>query len=221
MSWLQIFTDKPWLPDPAGTVPHTESSVAPTLIALRVLLVAITILFMLFFVTFIERSQFHDFRALAGEPWQPFSDSPRLWLNTAALLLASVAMQGALSASRHGKTAAALWQLAAGGLFAIVFVLLQISVWQFLGRLGYPLTANPANSYFYILTGLHALHLAGGLVALGLVYRRLLAGRDQQVAIRACAVYWHYLFALWLVLFFMLTRTPETYAIIAAFCGLG
>ena len=88
-------------------------------------------------------------------------------------------------------------------------------------NLGYGLSANPANSYFYMLTGVHAAHIVGGLVALGWVCQRLLRGADAEVALRACASYWHYLFVLWLVLFFMLTRTPETYAMIAAFCGLG
>jgi cytochrome c oxidase subunit 3 len=90
--------------------------------------------------------------------------------------------------------------------------------------MGYGLASNPANSYFYILTGLHALHLTGGLLALGKVLVGFKAAKDllsAQAAIEACALYWHYLFGLWLVLFFMLTRTPETYAMIAAACGLG
>ncbi len=218
MAWTQIFTDKPWLPEPAGEVPLTDTGRPPGLIALRMLLGAITILFMLFFVTFIERSQFQDFHALAGEPWQPFTDSLRLWINTGVLLLASVTLHGAAKTTNRNL---AVGLLGGSAFFALLFVLLQVSVWQFLLNLGYSLSANPANSYFYMLTGVHALHIVGGLVALGWVCQRLLAGADTEVALRACATYWHYLFVLWLVLFFMLTRTPETYAMIAAFCGLG
>ncbi|MBB3048646.1 cytochrome c oxidase subunit 3 [Litorivivens lipolytica] len=218
MSWTQIFTDKPWLPEAAGEVPDTDTGKAPGQIALRMLLGAITILFLLFFVTFIERSQFQDFHALAGEPWQPFTDSMRLWVNTGVLLLASLCLHWAVRTSQKQQ---AILLLLGGGFFAALFVVLQVSVWQFLYNLGYGLAENPANSYFYMLTGVHATHIIGGLFALLLVGRKYLAGADTGVALRACATYWHYLFVLWLVLFFMLTRTPETYAIIAAFCGLG
>lgn len=218
MSFMQIFTDKPWLPEPAGEVPDTDTGRAPGQIAIRMLLGAITILFLLFFVTFIERSQFQDFHALAGEPWQPFTDSVRLWVNTGALLLASISLHFALQTPQKQRR---VMLLIGGGFFAALFVVLQVSVWQFLYNLGYGLAANPANSYFYMLTGVHAAHILGGLVALLLVGRKLNTGADMDVALRACATYWHYLFVLWLVLFFMLTRTPETYAKIAAFCGLG
>ncbi len=218
MSFMQIFTDKPWLPEPAGEVPDTDSGRAPGQIAIRMLLGAITILFLLFFVTFIERSQFQDFHALAGEPWQPFTDSMRLWVNTGVLLLASISLHLALRTPQKQRR---VMLLMVSGFFAALFVVLQVTVWQFLYHLGYGLAANPANSYFYMLTGVHAAHIVGGLVALLLVSRKLLAGADSEVALRTCATYWHYLFVLWLVLFFMLTRTPETYAKIAAFCGLG
>jgi len=39
-------------------------------------------------------------------------------------------------------------------------------------------------------------------------------------SVELCAIYWHYLLGLWLVLFALLTSTPETYQAIAAFCGL-
>lgn len=223
MSVFSFLTEKPWLP----TQPGGEEQLPPALpaekIALRFLLVVITVLFALFFVTFITRSQYQDFRALAGEPWQPFTDSWRLWINTAVLALASVAMYRAVLALGRGKSAVARNSLLVGGIAALGFLLLQVSVWQFLSRLGYGVSDNPANSYYYVLTGLHAVHLAGGLYVLARVLVRLGQGRSlqsQAVVIRACATYWHYLFGLWLVLFFMLTRTPESYAFIAALCGL-
>ncbi len=226
MKILRILAEKPWLPEAAGTVPELGSTsyLPPVKISLRFLLLAISIFFMLFFVTFISRSQYEDFRALAGEPWQPFTDSLRLWMNTAVLLLASVAMHGAAKAARAAQQRRLQWLLAAGALLALLFIVLQLSVWQFLSQLGYGVASNPANSYFYMLTGLHALHLLGGLVALTRVFMALGQGRPAaqcQSVIDACTLYWHYLFILWLVLFFMLTRTPETYAFIAAACGLG
>lgn len=223
MSVFSFLTEKPWLPTQPGGEEHLPPALPAEKIALRFLLVVITVLFALFFVTFITRSQYQDFRALAGEPWQPFTDSWRLWINTAVLALASVAMYRAVLALGRGKSAVARNSLLVGVIAALGFLLLQVSVWQFLSRLGYGVSDNPANSYYYVLTGLHVVHLAGGLYVLARVLVRLGQGRSlqsQAVVIRACATYWHYLFGLWLVLFFMLTRTPESYAFIAALCGL-
>jgi cytochrome c oxidase subunit 3 len=226
MRLFSILAEKPWLPETAGTVPEWgQTAHTPAVnITVRVLLAIISVFFLLFFVTFISRSQYDDFLALAGEPWQPFTHSWRLWINTAVLLAASLAMQGAVRSLRRGGGARVLTLLAGGALLAIGFIILQVSVWQYLQSMGYGVASNSANSYFYILTGLHALHLTGGLLALSKVLVGLKGDKDlasAQPAIEACVLYWHYLFVLWLVLFFILTRTPETYAIIAAACGLG
>ncbi|WP_373079717.1 cytochrome c oxidase subunit 3 [Zhongshania sp.] len=226
MSWFGILSEKPWIPEAQGTTAEWgRTAYTPAVkISLRFLLGVISVFFLLFFVTFISRSQYDDFLALAGEPWQPFTNSMRLWINTGVLVLASVAMQCAVYALRRNHGVRLLLSLAVGAVLAALFIVLQISVWQFLAGMGYSVAGNPANSYFYILTGLHALHLLGGLFALGRVVNNMrFEGnlQNRHAAIEACAVYWHYLLGLWLVLFFMLTRTPETYALIAAACGLG
>jgi cytochrome c oxidase subunit 3 len=226
MGWLGILSDKPWIPEAQGiTAEWGRTAYTPAIkISLRFLLGIITVFFLLFFVTFISRSQYDDFLALAGQPWQPFTNSLRLWINSAVLVLASVAMQCAVYAMRRKQSLSLLLSLSCGAILAILFIILQISVWQFLSGMGYSVAANPANSYFFMLTGLHGLHLIGGLLALGRVVLSLRHEHDLQnrhAAIEACAVYWHYLLGLWLVLFFILTRTPETYARIAAACGLG
>lgn len=223
MKWLDGITAKPWLPQPAGMTAQTHVTPIP-LLALRVLLGIITVFFLLIMVTFIVRSQFEDFRALAGEPWQPFTDTGRLWINTAVLLLASIGMEVAVRQWQKGQSALMMLMLSAGAFLAISFLVLQVAVWRYLMSLGYGVSENPANSYFYLFTGLHALHLLGGVLALVRVFYRLYRGVAADrvfIAVKACVIYWHYLFILWLVLFFFLTRTPDTYAFIAAVCGLG
>lgn len=223
MRWLDSITVKPWLPQPAGMEVQSHYTPIPIL-ALRVLMGIITVFFFLIMVTFIVRSQFDDFLALAGEPWQPFTNTGRLWINTAVLLLASIGMEVAVRQWQNGQTRLMMVMLSAGAFLAISFLVLQFAVWRYLMSLGYGLSENPANSYFYLFTGLHALHLLGGLLALARVFFRLYRGVSAErvfLAVKGCAIYWHYLFILWLVLFFFLTRTPETYAFIAAVCGLG
>ena len=63
-------------------------------------------------------------------------------------------------------------------------------------------TANPANAFFYLLTALHGLHIAGGLAAAGWV---LAAGDARRI--RLCAVYWHFLLLIWVLLAGVLVST--------------
>jgi len=91
-----------------------------------------------------------------------------------------------------------------------------------LSQNGFFIYSNPANSFFYLLTGIHLLHLAGGMVALTRVY--VIYWQHSQTekllaSLRLCAVYWHYLLVIWIYLFFLLTANTATYKTIALFCG--
>ena len=76
------------------------------------------------------------------------------------------------------------------------------------------MTANPANAFFFLLTGLHVLHLFGGLVAWYKTSARLWRGVDGATAlakvrlnVELCAVYWHFLLIIWLILFGLMLNT--------------
>jgi cytochrome c oxidase subunit 3 len=75
---------------------------------------------------------------------------------------------------------------------------------------GYFLTANPAYSFFYLLTALHGLHLLGGLWVWGRTTAKVLRGVEVgkvRLSVELCTVYWHYLLLVWLVLFAVLLQT--------------
>jgi len=89
--------------------------------------------------------------------------------------------------------------------------------------MGYGLRSNPGSSYFFLFTGVHGLHLLGGLVVLLRPLRAMwhkASARALLGSLKLCAIYWHYLLAVWLLLFLLLTRSPETYRYLAALCGL-
>lgn len=146
--------------------------------------------------------------------WQPIPHPALLWWNTGALVLASLAMQRARQLTLHR----AAW-LVSGGVLAAVFVIGQLAAWRMLSAAGQTVTVNPSNSFLYVLTGLHGLHVLGGLVA-WVVTIALLQRADPfraQRAIALCAIYWHFLLAVWLVLLAaMWWITPEA---VAAICG--
>jgi len=86
----------------------------------------------------------------------------------------------------------------------------QFAAWQQLGESGYLVTGNPANAFFYTLTGLHVAHLLGGLGAWGHTLRLVSAGESMsktRLWVELSAVYWHFLFVIWLVLFGLMLST--------------
>ncbi|MDP3816946.1 cytochrome c oxidase subunit 3 [Pseudomonas sp.] len=206
-----------WQDDPAGI---DEARTAR--VGLRVLLAVISSLFMLFLIAFILRSQVPDWQPLT-EPMAPLAQPWALWLNTAFLICASIALQWARVSARRGQAKATVTAFSLGGGLAIAFLAGQLWVWQQFVAWGYFVASNPANSFFYLLTGLHGLHLLGGLLAWAIILSKLLLGvplAQLSNKVELCAIYWHYLLGLWLLLFALLTSTPQTYEAIAAFCGL-
>ena len=179
-------------------------------------------LFFLFTITFLSRSQANDFQALSGEPWLPLSDSKQLWINTIFLLLASISLQLSTVVNSIHRLNLLLILITLSSIFTAVFIFGQVSVWEQLTADGYFIATNPANSFFYLLTGLHGVHLLGGVFALFYVIRNFYKDTKPEAlnaSLTLCTTYWHYLFFLWLFLFALLTASTETYRTIALICG--
>ncbi|UVE17874.1 cytochrome c oxidase subunit 3 [Pseudomonas sp. LS44] len=212
-----------WGSGPEGVqIPHGIDRGQTAKVGLRLFLAVVTSLFFLFLIAFIARSQMTDWQPLS-EPLAPLANPWQLWLNSAMLLFSSIALQWSRVAARKGQQSGAVIGFVMGGVFAVAFLVGQLWVWQQFVVWGYFLAGNPANSFFYLLTGLHGLHLLGGLVAWSRTVTKFLRHvplAQLSASVELCAIYWHYLLGLWLVLFALLTSTPETYAAIAAFCGL-
>jgi cytochrome c oxidase subunit 3 len=133
-----------------------------------------------------------------------------LWVNTILLILSSVALQWALVNSRKGRVDGVKVGLYAAGGLSVAFLAGQLLAWQQLAELGYFAATNPANAFFYLLTALHGLHILGGLVAWWRSSARVWGGAeavDLRLGVELCAVYWHYLLLVWLVLFVLLSFT--------------
>jgi cytochrome c oxidase subunit 3 len=171
-----------------------------------------TALFGLLITAYVLRMSERDAMVIAL-PWQ-------LWLSTAWLAAGSVVLQVASSVQRRPalQTVVRLGPvLAAGGVCALAFLAVQWWGWlELLARQVTPV-GNPAGSLFYLLTAMHGLHVMGGLVAWGVVLRRL--GREDAVAahwrVALLARYWHFLLVVWGVLFATLAWvTPEVARII-------
>jgi cytochrome c oxidase subunit 3 len=201
--WLsqQRLMAKPWLEE--GIIGETSvtgaSSPSAAKIGLGVFLAVVGSLFALFISAYFMRMHMGD--------WRPLPAPKLLWLNTGVLVLSSAALQWAQIAAKRDKIDKVRAGLFAAGLLAFAFLAGQLLAWRQLSAQGYFLAANPANAFFYLITAVHGLHLLGGLVALGGTATR--AWRSDTVAplrqsIELCAIYWHFLLLVWLVLFGLL-----------------
>ena len=205
MSIFSKLTEKPWLAEQVKLDDLHEGGefALPTAkLGLRVFLATITILFSLLAVTYAGRMTFPDWRPLS-EPWL-------LWPNTAMLILSSIALQCAAFAAQRGESDGVRTGLLVGGVFAFAFLVGQLLVWQRLEESGYLAAANPANAFFYLIIGLHGLHMLGGLVAWGRTSAKVWRGVEVaqvRTSVELCAFYWHFLLVVWLVLFTLLLFT--------------
>jgi cytochrome c oxidase subunit III len=199
-------TAKPW--ETSGSPEDLEAgsalSVPPARIGLWILLAVITSLFGLFISAYWMRM------GHAHGDWNRLAVPRLLWLNTAMLILSSVAMQWARGAARTGPAGRVRVALIAGGVLALAFLSGQLLAWRQLSASGYFMASGPAVAFFYLLTGVHGLHLLGGLLVWGKTVVRMAHGVeliDLRLSVELCTVYWHYLLLVWLVLFAVLLST--------------
>ena len=217
MNIFRQLTEKPWL-TPQGVVLEPvvagRMELSKAKLGLWVFLSVVTVLFLLLVVAYAGR--------MSLEVWRPGPDIGLLWFNTLALLCSSIAMQWATIAVRRGKIDAAWLGLVSGGMLACVFLAGQIIAWRQLTSMGFFGATIPAVAFFYLITGLHALHIIGGLVAWGRTTAQMLgdnAVEKIQRSIELCTVYWHFMFGVWVVLFGLLFSGNNLSAVLA-FCGL-
>ena len=153
------------------------------------------------------------FRA-GGRGWQTSSVPPLLWVSTALILASSATFELARRGlKRNAADAYRRWLFASLAL-GLGFLASQILAWRQLVAQGVYFASNPHSSFFYVLTSLHALHLAGGVAALAyLLVRtadvwRASAGKSADPTLSAKAdavgVYWHFMDGLWVYLFGLL-----------------
>ncbi len=211
--WLsqQRLAAKPWLEEgAAGDFPAGGSMSLPAAkIGLGVFLAVVGSLFALFISAYSMRMALIDWRALPV---------PRLlWFNTGVLMVSSGALQWAQVAARRDDNDGVLNGLLAGGVSAVFFLTGQLLVWWQLNAAGYFLAANPANAFFYLITAVHGVHLLGGLVALGRTIVKAwqdVAMPQLRLSVELCAMYWHFLLLVWLILFAMLTGWADDFTAI-------
>lgn len=212
MSLLSRLTQKSWeTPGLDGLGPPEDYRPPAAQVGLYVYLCVAAGLFALITAAYIARMGSHGLMAhMAGTDWRPMPEPPLLWINTAILLASSVAWEKARRAARYFEREAARRMTLIGAALGLVFLASQLLLWQQYRAAGYYAAVNPSIAFFYLLTAVHGLHLAGGLIACARVVGQSFSPEDEARAFRnigLCAVYWHFLLLVWLLLLGLLVLT--------------
>jgi len=139
---------------------------------------------------------------------------PRLlYVNTAVLLVSSITLEmarrayGNIQEREAGSLRTTLLWLGVTLAFGFAFVAGQYMVWKQLAAQGIYLATSSNSSFLYVLTGVHAVHVLGGITGL---LRLLVRMTRKQVTLRMSsvantAIYWHFMGVLWLYLLLVIT----------------
>src|SRR3984957_2980982 len=179
------------------------------LLAMRFLMVSISMLFVTIGVAYHER-------ALSPVHWQHIQVPQLLWLSTGLILGSTWTLEIARSAfERKNSVRYAQW-LGVTVAIGAAFLASQLLALRELAKQGLYLRHNPHSSLFYVLTGAHGIHLLGGMIAL--VFLLATASRRPEVVLfdfrrqssrtAVAALYWHFLAGIWLCLFVCLLFWP-------------
>ncbi|HEY8394671.1 MAG TPA: cytochrome c oxidase subunit 3 [Thermaerobacter sp.] len=168
--------------------------------AVWMVVAAAIVLFMGFTSTYVVR--------MAEPGWVRERLPGLLWVNTVILVASSVSMEAVRWRLRRSDVAGARRALAWTAILGAAFVAGQVAAWLQWWAAGFPVNRSTHAGFFYLLTGTHAVHVAGGLAALGYGLVRLarpgatvrqLAGTASNIA-----TYWHFVDVLWLYVFALL-----------------
>ena len=201
MSLIRKLMGKPW--ENPGQVEEQDGemlALPDKKVALWIFIAVMASVFGLFTVAY-------NMRIELATDWVSIPKPGILWLNTALLILASIAFERAKYAAHHKRPAAIRYALLTGGLLTLGFLYGQTLAWQELQASGYFLNGNASNSFFYLLTGLHGLHLVAGLWVWARTTLRVWRGFEVTLSVELCTTYWHALLLIWVVLFGLLLST--------------
>lgn len=143
--------------------------------------------------------------------WKPFALPVQVWISTALILASSFCYRMAHRKLHNNQQIRAKKWLLATTVLGGMFISSQILLWLQLARAGVYMQSNPYAGFFYILTAVHALHVLGGICALGYIVLRAWreTGSEDELARRQTAAtvvgwYWHFMDGLWIVLLLLL-----------------
>ena len=141
----------------------------------------------------------------SGQPgWENVQTPKVFWVSTAVIIISSITMQAALRSFKQKAMNEFRSLLLVTMVLGIAFVILQWTGFTYLWNHGVRFEGAGAGQFLYIIFGLHALHVLGGIIALIVMTIRQFFGRVKTynpVPVEVMTTYWHFVDILWLYLF--------------------
>jgi len=166
-------------------------------LGLWMFLATVTMLFAAFTSAYIVRR--------AGSDWRPVALPSILWWNTLALAASSVSVEYAAYAGNRRRWTLALGAMLVALKLGFVFLGGQVVAWREMMQAGVYLQSNPHSSFFFMMTGAHAAHIAAALAVLAWgAVQTWRAAREPQgwpAAFALARTFWHFLGFVWVFLF--------------------
>ena len=179
--------------------PKKVLSMHPKKFALWLFMVSIVMIFASLTSAFIVKR--------SGGEWLLFELPSIFQISTFILLLSSASMQWAYFAAKNNQIKILKTALIITSLLGILFLFTQLNGWSQLVAANVYFVGNPAGSFIYVLTGVHAFHLITGLIFIAIVTYSTIkynVHSKKMVQIEMCTTYWHFLGGLWIYLFIFL-----------------
>ncbi|TAF66461.1 MAG: cytochrome oxidase subunit III [Cytophagales bacterium] len=175
------------------------ASMHPQKFAMWLFIVTVIMLFAGFTSAYIVRK--------AEGNWLDYELPMSFWVTTLIIVISSATMQWAYISAKKDNLLNLKISISLTSLLGFLFLVGQWAAWSelvssqvyFAGNF-----SNPAGSFLYVFTGLHAMHLIGGIVFLSIMLFFALKEQihsQNLVKMEMCTTYWHFLGGLWLYLY--------------------
>jgi cytochrome c oxidase subunit 3 len=141
--------------------------------------------------------------------WVDMQTPDQFWYSTAVIIISSITMQMAVRAFKQREMRQYRRLILITGFLGLLFIVLQWLGFQWMWNNNLRLTGAGAPQFLYVIAGLHAVHVIGGIVALVIITIKTFFGNVKNynsVPLEIMKTYWHFVDLLWLYLlvFFIL-----------------
>ena len=158
----------------------------------------------LFFATLISTYMVYKGRSIVGPYPEEILDIPLTSVSTFVLLMSSLAMVLGLDGIQRGSRKLTLIWLGAVILLGVTFLGFQVYEFNHFVHEGLTLSTNVFGSSFFVLTGFHGAHVAGGVIWLSTLWILAARGKLNQgdsLKVEIAGLYWHFVDIVWIFLF--------------------
>lgn len=142
----------------------------------------------------------------ASGNWLEFNIPQQFYISTIVILLSSLAAHFAYKSFVNGNAQMYRSLLIVALVLGIAFLVFQVIGWYALSDKGVYLNGNPSGSFFYLISGVHAAHVIGGIAALfvGVMQsftQSYFVNEKRKLRFQLMNTYWHFVDILWIYLF--------------------